>query len=93
MENYWKEVFDGGGIAGTRVSRVRRSAPRPTKTILLVTDAMARGSAGFTLAELADKLIELGAVDAVNLDGGGSSTMVGSDGKVLNRPSDTGSAK
>ena len=35
----------------------------------------------------------LGAVDAVNLDGGGSSTMVGSDGKVLNRPSDTGSAE
>ena len=48
---------------------------------------------GFTLAELADKLIALGAVDAVNLDGGGSSTMVGSDGKVLNRPSDTGSAE
>ena len=44
-------------------------------------------------AELADKLIALGAVDAVNLDGGGSSTMVGSDGKVLNRPSDTGSAE
>ncbi len=43
--------------------------------------------------ELADKLIELGAVDAVNLDGGGSSAMVGSDGKVLNRPSDTGSAE
>ncbi len=31
VENYWKEVFDGGGIAGLRVSRVRRSAPRPTE--------------------------------------------------------------
>ena len=64
------------------------------KLILLVCDGRnMRGSAGFTLAELADKLIALGAVDAVNLDGGGSSTMVGSDGKVLNRPSDTGSAE
>ena len=49
-----------------------------------------RGSAGFTLAELADKLIALGVVNAVNLDGGGSSTIVGAEGKVLNKPSDTG---
>ena len=52
-----------------------------------------RGSEGFTLAELADKLIALGAVEAINLDGGGASTMVGCDGTVLNRPSDTGDAE
>ena len=95
VENYWKEVFDGGGIAGTsRQPRTAVGATADGKLILLVCDGRnMRGSAGFTLAELADKLIELGAVDAVNLDGGGSSTMVGSDGKVLNRPSDTGSAE
>ena len=77
VENYWKEVFDGGGIAGTsRQPRTAIGATADGKLILL-----------------ADKLIALGAVDAVNLDGGGSSTMVGSDGKVLNRPSDTGSAE
>ena len=95
VENYWKEVFDGGGIAGTsRQPRTAIGATADGKLILLVCDGRnMRGSAGFTLAELADKLIALGAVDAVNLDGGGSSTMVGSDGKVLNRPSDTGSAE
>ena len=75
-------------------ARTAVGATADGKLILLVCDGRnMRGSAGFTLAELADKLIELGAVDAVNLDGGGSSTMVGSDGKVLNRPSDTGSAR
>ena len=53
VENYWKEVFDGGGIAGT--SRQPRTA----------IGATADG-----------KLI-----------------LLGSDGKVLNRPSDTGSAE
>ena len=48
------------------------------------------GSLGYTLSELADKLISLGAEKAINLDGGGSSAIVGKDGKVLNRPSDTG---
>ena len=48
------------------------------------------GSSGFTLSELADKFISLGATDAINLDGGGSSEIVGHDGSVLNRPSDTG---
>ena len=51
------------------------------------------GSSGFTLSELADKLISLGATDAINLDGGGSSAIVGYDGTVLNRPSDTGNSE
>ena len=93
VENYWKEVFDGGGIAGTsRQPRTAIGATADGKIILLVCDGRnMRGSAGFTLSELADKLIALGAVKAVNLDGGGSSTMVGIEGTVLNRPSDTGS--
>jgi exopolysaccharide biosynthesis protein len=44
-------------------------------------------SVGMNLQELAEMLLELGAVDAMNLDGGGSTTMfVG--GKVINQPSD-----
>ncbi len=46
-------------------------------------------SLGMTLSELARELVRLGAVDAVNLDGGGSATLV-VGGAVLNRPSDEG---
>lgn len=94
-ECYWREVFDGGGIAGTsRQPRTAVGATADGKLLLLVCDGRGmRGSEGFTLAELADKLIALGAVEAINLDDGGSSTMVGCDGTVLNRPSDTGDAE
>ena len=43
-------------------------------------------SEGMTLQELADLMKELGAVEAINLDGGGSSTMVVRD-RVINMPS------
>jgi hypothetical protein len=41
--------------------------------------------AGLTMAELADVLADLGATDAINLDGGGSTTLV-HRGHLLNRP-------
>ncbi len=44
---------------------------------------------GMTLAELAGELQALGAVDALNLDGGGSTTLV-VGGALVNRPSDEG---
>ena len=44
-------------------------------------------SAGMSLLELANLLLEFGARDAINLDGGGSTTMVVS-GKLVNNPSD-----
>lgn len=40
---------------------------------------------GFTLKELTDFLLKQGCVDAINLDGGGSSTLVIED-KVMNQP-------
>jgi exopolysaccharide biosynthesis protein len=40
-----------------------------------------------TLEMLAEGLLEFGAVDAMNLDGGGSTTMV-IHNKIVNRPSD-----
>jgi hypothetical protein len=49
-------------------------------------------SQGMTLLELANLMLELGAHDAMNLDGGGSSTLVirGADGspRILNSPID-----
>ncbi|MDR0510355.1 MAG: phosphodiester glycosidase family protein [Rikenellaceae bacterium] len=93
VESYWKEVFDGGGIAGTsRQPRTAIGATSDDKIVLIVCDGRnMNGSSGFTLDELASKLISKGVVDAINLDGGGSSTIVGCEGSVLNRPSDTGS--
>ena len=46
-------------------------------------------SAGLSLRDLADALVSMGVTDAVNLDGGGSTTMtVG--GRIRNRPSESG---
>ena len=44
-------------------------------------------SVGMTIAELAALMLEFGCVEAINLDGGGSTTMV-VEGKVVNTPSD-----
>jgi len=57
-------------------------------TFLFVTlDGRQPSSVGMTLRELAAELIEMGAVEAMNLDGGGSTTMV-VRGAVRNSPSD-----
>jgi exopolysaccharide biosynthesis protein len=58
------------------------------KLLLLTVDGRQPGvSAGMSLNMLAELLLELGAVEAINLDGGGSTTMVVRD-KIVNRPSD-----
>lgn len=67
---------------------------RKGRLLLLVVDGRQPGySEGATFTELAEIFIGLNARYAVNLDGGGSSTMV-VKGKVINRPSDkTGERK
>lgn len=62
---------------------------RPDGTVLLVTvdGRGADGSVGMSLRELAQLFVRLGASDALNLDGGGSTTMV-IGGEVQNNPSD-----
>ena len=57
------------------------------KLFLIVVDGRQEGySTGMTMYEVAQVLIELGAKQAMNLDGGASSTFY-ADGKVINRPS------
>jgi hypothetical protein len=62
------------------------------RILLLVVDGRQSFSRGYTLVELAQMMKRLGAEDAMNLDGGGSSTIVGEgrggEFKVLNSPSD-----
>ncbi|WP_168120325.1 phosphodiester glycosidase family protein [Paenibacillus sp. HB172176] len=72
-----------------------RRAPRTVianykddQLLLLVADGYNEaGSSGATLAELQTLLKQFGAVDAYNLDGGGSSSLV-FNGKIINKPSD-----
>lgn len=55
--------------------------------LLLVVDGRSATSRGATLNETAAILLAHGAVEALNLDGGGSSTLW-VKGEVLNQPSD-----
>jgi hypothetical protein len=58
-----------------------------TKLYLAVVDGRQASSVGMTCAELSKLMKGLGAFEALNLDGGGSSTMV-LGGSVVNSPSD-----
>lgn len=58
------------------------------RLLLVAVDGRQIGvSHGMTLQELAELLQQLGAADAINLDGGGSTTMVVQD-TIVNKPSD-----
>lgn len=58
------------------------------RVIVATVDGRRATSHGGTLVEMAELMVELGAWRAVNLDGGGSTTMyVASEGGVVNRPS------
>jgi exopolysaccharide biosynthesis protein len=80
-----------GTLSGNAEARHPRTAvgfSRDSSTLLLLTvDGRSENSGGMTLVELADMMRELGAWQAMNFDGGGSTTMV-IDGKVVNHPSD-----
>lgn len=94
VESYWGECLEEGGTSGlSRQPRTAIGASADGKLLLLVCDGRGmNGSAGYTVAEMASRLVALGAATAVNLDGGGSSTFVGREGRVLNRPSDSGAS-
>lgn len=58
--------------------------------ILITVDGRHDEAAGMTLLELAQYLLSLGCEDAINFDGGGSTTMWTKDRGVVNHPSDNG---
>ena len=80
-----------GTISRNAEVRHPRSAvgfTRDSSTVVLVTvDGRSSSSAGMTLEELAALMRELGAHQALNLDGGGSTTMI-VRGRIVNSPSD-----
>lgn len=79
----------GSTFRGARQPRtVVAYEPGRRRVWLLVVDGRRpEHSVGVTLAELTDLVRTLGPVDALNLDGGGSSVMV-VEGGMVNRPSD-----
>ncbi|SEB58689.1 Predicted protein [Nocardioides exalbidus] len=64
------------------------------KLLILVVDGRSTVSRGYTMVELANVMTALGAENAINLDGGGSSAMFTRDGAgnmgIVNVPSDGG---
>lgn len=57
------------------------------KLILITVDGRQKQSAGMTMDELAGLMLKLGCLEAMNLDGGGSTTMIVKN-KIANNPSD-----
>ena len=84
----WEQEKASRAFAETRHPRTAVAKLKDGKFLMMTADGRQPGvSVGMSLQELAEYLFSLGAVDAMNLDGGGSTTMV-LDDKVVNTPSD-----
>ena len=79
----------GSDVAAGRAPRTAVGVTADGRVLLVVVDGRQSHSIGCTLLELALLMQELGAVDAVNFDGGGSSEMI-LKGEIVNSPSDGG---
>lgn len=88
-------VVDGNGISlddnpfnSNRHPRTAVAIRKNDKLILMVVDGRNSWAAGMSLMELANVLKWIGAKDAMNLDGGGSSTLYIKGKNIVNYPSD-----
>lgn len=83
---YNEEVFWESGVGLTNKDPRSALGIKEDGTIILfVVDGRQSSSFGLSLIEMADELIALGCVEAINLDGGGSSQMA-FKGEIVNRP-------
>ena len=90
-------VDDGNNVATRCAARFCRRHPRTGvgvtadgTVLLVVVDGRSDRSVGMSLVELGRRFVSLGAVEALNLDGGGSSAMWIRGSGIVNRPSDPG---
>ncbi len=83
----WEQEKASKSFVETRHPRTAVAKLKDGKFLMLTADGRTDESAGLDLYDLAKYMLELGAIDAMNLDGGGSTTMF-LDGMVVNRPSD-----
>ena len=88
IEITWEQEKSSKSFVETRHPRTAVAKLKDGKFLMITIDGRQPGvSAGMNLNELAEMLLEFGATDAMNLDGGGSTTMF-LDGKIINQPSD-----
>jgi len=83
----WQEEKSSKSFVETRHPRTAVAKLKDGKFLMITVDGRSESSGGIGLQDLAEYLLSLGATDAMNLDGGGSTTMF-VDGKVVNHPSD-----
>ncbi len=84
----WEQEKASRAFVFNRHPRTAVAKMKDGKFLMVTVDGRQPGvSVGMNLNELAEYLLSLGAVDAMNLDGGGSTAMF-LDGKVVNTPSD-----
>lgn len=89
----WEQEKASKSFVETRHPRTAVAKLKDGKFLMVTVDGRSEESAGIDLYDLAKLLLEFGVTDAMNLDGGGSTTMF-LDGKVVNKPSDpTGERK
>ena len=79
---------DGRALYALRAPRSMAGWTRDGTLMLVTVDGRQSGySVGMTMVEAAELMMDLGAVEAINFDGGGSTAFV-VNGSVVNRPSD-----
>ena len=83
----WEQEKTTKSFVETRHPRTAVAKLKDGKFLMITVDGRSESSGGIGLQDLAGYLLSLGAIDAMNLDGGGSTTMF-LDGKVVNHPSD-----
>ncbi len=87
IEITWEQEKSSKSFVETRHPRTAVAKLKDGKFLMVTVDGRQKESVGMNLNELAALLLELGATDAMNLDGGGSTTMF-AGGKIVNKPSD-----
>ncbi len=93
IEITWEQEKSSKAFVETHHPRTAVAKLKDGKFLMATVDGRSEESGGMSLYQLANFLLELGATDAMNLDGGGSTTMF-LDGKLVNKPSDqTGERK
>jgi hypothetical protein len=83
----WEMEKSSKSFVETKHPRTAVAKLKSGKFLLMTVDGRSESSGGISLTDLAALLLEFGATDAMNLDGGGSTTMF-MDGKIVNHPSD-----
>ena len=97
IDAFHEGVFDprdlnNYGFSAERHGRTFAGVDRRGRLILATADGIPGVSEGLTLTEEAVLMRTLGAVDAMNLDGGGSTSFV-VNGQTINNPSDATGAR